>query len=110
MTFLIFKNIPITCLFSYRKMSLQLIAIHILLVSFSAEFFVSLVLLQGFFYTLNTPAVLSQAQIKQHCFIHTIGQDLLFRRFPLRKNTFQTFHCSTGREGGREGEGGVREL
>lgn len=50
--------------------------------------FMSLALLQLLLYSY-TPAVLPQVETKQPHFIHTIGQNLLLGRFPLRKNTFR---------------------
>lgn len=83
-------------------MKLRLMAIHILCVSSGAEFFVSLVLLQGSFNIFLIHLQSPHRQKIKH-FIQALGQDLLFWRFPLRKNTFRH---STVPQGGREGGGG----
>lgn len=59
---------------------------------------------RGYVHTLITPAELSQAEIKRHRLLHTDGQDLLFRLFPLRKNSFR--HSTVPRAGRGKGGGG----
>lgn len=63
--------------------------------------FFFLPLLQVLSYSI-TPAVVSQVETMQHHFIHTAGQNVLFRRFPLRKKHSQTFHSPTGKGGVRK--------